>query len=108
MTKPEKNKWDLRFDKCSKAEPLSTEDKVALAKLMDNTGFVRLMGELLRESDNLVTRLGQMPLTDPAKVWEASVMQGQAKGLAAAVLMALNLMSEVDEIEKPEGEKPNG
>lgn len=106
--KPEKTKWDLRFEKISHSGPLTNEDKVALAKLMDNEGFVRFLGDLLRTSDAMVAKLGFIPLTDQHKIWEASVMQGQAKGLAAAVNLVLDAMSEVDEIEKPEGEKTNG
>ena len=106
--KPEKTKSDLRFEKFSKAEPLNSDDKVALAKLIENTAFVKLMGEMLRRSDEMGVKMLVLPLYSEELVRKAIMIQGEARGYAASVEFVLTQMEWADIDEKPEGEKQNG
>lgn len=81
---------------------LDLEDKIKLRELGNSPLFQRLLTILLKDADARSELLLNVDLGNPQGIRNASVLQGEARGLTFAVLMITELVAEPDEVETQE------
>ena len=81
---------------------LDVEDKIKLRELSNSPLFQKLLTVILKDADSRAELLLNCDLGTPQGIRNASVLQGEARGLTFAVLTITELVAEPDETQEKE------
>jgi len=83
--------------KCQLGDALEAGDLEKLKEFAGNGAFQRMLTTILQDSDAKAALLLNADLGTAQGIRNASVLQGEARGLVAAVLMMVELVAEQDD-----------